>query len=96
MENMVIVCLDVSEQLIIRIFTQLNEAGKALTQISSAYALFGDPLATSFAAFVQKSEPVGRQLRKLVIYDVFVCTAHETIHAQQIVSGCNPVGQKLT
>ena len=60
MENLVIVCLYVSEQLIICMLTQLSEAGKALTQIPSAYELFDDPLATSFATLVQKSESCGR------------------------------------
>ena len=60
MENMMIVCLDVSEQLIICMFTQLSEAGEALAQIPSTFELFDDPLATSFATLVQKSKPCGR------------------------------------
>ena len=52
MENMVIVCLDVSEQLIICMLTQFCKAGEALAQIPSAFELFDDPLATSFATLV--------------------------------------------
>ena len=37
MENMMIVCLDVSEQLIICMLTQLSEAGEAFAQIPSAF-----------------------------------------------------------
>ena len=67
-------CVYVSEQLIIRMLTQLSEAGeageagkagkagKALAQIPSAYELFDDPLATSFATLVQKSEPCERSI----------------------------------
>ena len=51
-------CLYVSEQLIICMLTQLSEA---LAQIPSAYELFDDPLATSFAStLVQKLESCGR------------------------------------
>ena len=57
MENLVIVCLYVFEQLIICMFTHLSEA---LAQIPSAYELLDDPLATSFASLVQKSESCGR------------------------------------
>ena len=38
-ENMVIVCFDVSKQLIFRHTAQLSEAGKTLTYIPSAYEL---------------------------------------------------------
>ena len=64
MENMMIVCLDVSEQLIICMLTQLSEAGEAFAQIPSTYELFDDPLATSFATLVQKSEPCRRCIDK--------------------------------